>query len=147
MIAALVVATVKGSVLLVAALVATRLLRTQSASLRHAVWSAAILGQLALPALTVLLPASVGWTVPTAGAFAPLAGLTAAPTANVPPASDDAAPSVAPLSDLRDDELLTERAAPDAPATEAPSASIERACPAIGKNTRDSSIPPSSTAG
>ena len=131
MIAALVVATVKGSVLLVAALVATRLLRTQSASLRHAVWSAAILGQLALPALTVLLPASVGWTVPTAGAFAPLAGLTAAPTANVPPASDDAAASVAPLSDLRDDELLTERAAPDAPATEAPSASIERASAAV----------------
>ena len=117
MIAALVAATLKGSLLLVAALVATRLLRSHSASLRHAIWSAAVLGQLALPALTLLLPASFGWTVPAPGTLLPLAGpsASAAPAVRVEPARpDDAAAPIAPLSDLRDDELLTERAAPAA---------------------------------
>ena len=72
MIAALVAATLKGSLLLVAALVATRLLRSHSASLRHAIWSAAVLGQLALPALPLLLPTAFGWTMPPPGTLLPL---------------------------------------------------------------------------
>jgi HEAT repeat protein/beta-lactamase regulating signal transducer with metallopeptidase domain len=60
-------AAVKGSVVLLLAMVAVRLLRTHSASVRHAVWGAALLAQLVLPALAYILPQ---WTVlplPTPG--------------------------------------------------------------------------------
>ena len=53
-------AAVKGSVVLLLAIVAVRLLRTHSASVRHAVWGAALLAQLVLPVLAYVLPE---WTV------------------------------------------------------------------------------------
>ena len=46
----------KGALILVVALVATRLLRRQPASVRHGVWLAAILAQVAIPALGRFLP-------------------------------------------------------------------------------------------
>ena len=116
MIATLVAVTVKGSLLLVAALVATRLLRAHSASLRHAVWSAAVLGQLALLALAFLLPASFAFTVPTPAALAP-ALQPAAPGATRAAPDDTetgSARSIAPppLSAIPDDQLLSDAAGP-----------------------------------
>ena len=51
----------RATVLLLAALVATQFLRTSSAATRHLVWTVAVAGVLALPVLTVVLPA---WNVP-----------------------------------------------------------------------------------
>jgi beta-lactamase regulating signal transducer with metallopeptidase domain len=52
---------IRGTVLLLAAWIATRLLRRASAATRHLVWTSAIAGVLLLPLLTVLVPA---WDVP-----------------------------------------------------------------------------------
>jgi beta-lactamase regulating signal transducer with metallopeptidase domain len=51
----------KGSLLIVAAAIASYLLRGRSASARHAAWSAAVIGHLALPVLTLLAPQ---WRMP-----------------------------------------------------------------------------------
>jgi beta-lactamase regulating signal transducer with metallopeptidase domain len=59
--AALIDALLKGSLLFVLAAVVTRLLRHRSAAARHAVWTAALLAQLALPVLSAELPS---WDVP-----------------------------------------------------------------------------------
>lgn len=59
--AALIDALLKGSLLLVIAAAVTRLLRHRSAAARHAVWTTALLAQLALPVLSAELPT---WDVP-----------------------------------------------------------------------------------
>src|SRR3954466_7593927 len=51
----------KGSLLIAAALIASYLLRARSASARHAAWSSAVIGHLALPILALLVPQ---WRVP-----------------------------------------------------------------------------------
>jgi beta-lactamase regulating signal transducer with metallopeptidase domain len=51
----------KGAVLVVIAAVAAYLLRNRSAASRHAAWTAAVIGHLAIPALMLLLPA---WQMP-----------------------------------------------------------------------------------
>jgi len=58
---ALIDALLKGSLLLLLAGVVTRLLRHRSAAARHAVWTTALLAQLALPVLSAELPT---WDVP-----------------------------------------------------------------------------------
>jgi len=55
-------ATVKGSALLLIALLAVWILRRQSAALRHRIWVLAALSLLALPAISPLLPK---WDIPT----------------------------------------------------------------------------------
>src|SRR5678815_1008406 len=51
----------KGILLVAAAAIATYLLRNRSAAARHAAWTAAVVGHLALPAFTLLAPA---WRLP-----------------------------------------------------------------------------------
>jgi beta-lactamase regulating signal transducer with metallopeptidase domain len=51
----------KGVLLVGAAAIATYFLRNRSAAARHAAWTAAVIGHLALPAITLLVP---GWQLP-----------------------------------------------------------------------------------
>ena len=86
-------AAVKGAVLVLLAAVAVYALRNRSAASRHAVWTAAVIGHLTIPALMLLLPA---WRVPLLPAApwnteqAPVVTQNAsspAPRASAPPAS------------------------------------------------------------
>jgi beta-lactamase regulating signal transducer with metallopeptidase domain len=61
--------TLKGSLLLTAALIASLLLRRAPAALRHTVWSLALFGVLLIPAASLLLPA---WQVSMPPPAAPL---------------------------------------------------------------------------
>jgi len=54
-------AALKGTILIAAAALAAYLLRSHSAAARHAAWTAAVVGHLALPAVTLLVPA---WRLP-----------------------------------------------------------------------------------
>src|ERR1700731_2263671 len=54
-------AALKGAILVVIAALAVYLLRNRSAASRHAVWTAAVVGHLAIVALVFVLPA---WTLP-----------------------------------------------------------------------------------
>lgn len=58
---AILVFAARATVVLGAALMATRLLRNSSAATRHLIWTAAVSGVLALPLLSVVVPA---WNVP-----------------------------------------------------------------------------------
>jgi hypothetical protein len=46
----------KGSLLIAAAAAAAYFLRNRSAAARHAAWTAAVIGHLVLPALSILMP-------------------------------------------------------------------------------------------
>ncbi|HSU15788.1 M56 family metallopeptidase [Longimicrobium sp.] len=76
-------AAAKGTLVLVAALAATRLMRRRSAAARHLVWVVALASMLALPAVTRLLPA---WrVVPVPAPLRPAAAFVASPaTASSP---------------------------------------------------------------
>ena len=54
-------AALKGAILVFIATIAAYLLRNRSAASRHAAWTAAVIGHLAIPALVLLLPA---WRMP-----------------------------------------------------------------------------------
>ncbi|HMI44030.1 MAG TPA: M56 family metallopeptidase, partial [Gemmatimonadaceae bacterium] len=54
-------AALKGAILVLIAAVAAYLLKNRSAAARHAAWTAAVIGHLAIPALVLLLPA---WKMP-----------------------------------------------------------------------------------
>ncbi len=88
---------VKAAMVLVGALVVTRLLRRASASTRHQVWTVALISVLALPALTAALPA---WQVPVLPAS--VGEIAAAPIAvapHAPEAESGARPSAAPRAE------------------------------------------------
>jgi len=97
---------VKGSLLIALAAGLVRLLRHQSAAVRHAIWTVALLAQVAVPVLSVALPA---WRLPLlpavgsssaaaepslASAARALAAYSAEPTVSVPSATapNDSAP-------------------------------------------------------
>jgi len=89
--AALMDAAVKGTVILLAALLATRQMRRRPAASRHLVWMVALASLLALPLASRLLPA---WrVVPVPGPLRPAASFVAEPSAYAP--VDAPAPSVA----------------------------------------------------
>src|SRR5207237_4274974 len=56
MIGVLLLAAIRGSILLVMAWVATIVLRSKSAALRHSIWNFAIASQLALPIVALIMP-------------------------------------------------------------------------------------------
>src|SRR5689334_11432451 len=96
----LIIFALRATVLLAIAFLATRLLRNGSAALRHLVWTAAVVGVVALPVLSVVVPA---WEVPvitiTANVDAPLADVSASEQAKpqvVAPASPAATRPIAP---------------------------------------------------
>lgn len=80
----------KGGVLIAVAAIAAYALRNRSAASRHAVWTAAVVGHIAIPALVFLLPA---WTLPILPAANWMASTTAATASNVGPAAA-ATPSI-----------------------------------------------------
>ena len=76
----------KATILLVVAWIVTMALRNQSAAMRHRVWAAGIVSALALPVLTMVLPAwrstalrgaSGAWSTHTAGTMASFENLPA----------------------------------------------------------------------
>jgi len=100
----------KGALLIVLAAIAAYALRNRSAASRHAVWTAAVIGHLAIPALVFLLPA---WQMPL---------LPAAPWMQAT-ASTPVAPAISPSKDIS-----TEKASgPVAPATQAQAAASTQA--------------------
>src|SRR4051812_32132143 len=76
-------AAIKGAILVVIAGVAAYLLRNRAAASRHAVWTAAVIGHLAIPLLAFVLPA---WHRPLLPAAPWMAPSTQAPvsTSTVP---------------------------------------------------------------
>ena len=98
----------KGAVLIAAAAIAAYFLRKKSAAARHAVWTAAVLGHLALPVLSVLVPE---WRIPLLPAPGWLAEPTASSSIELPADVDLKESTPSPVTDARE---LTEPAAVDA---------------------------------
>jgi len=69
-------AALKGAILVLIAAVAAYLLKNRSAASRHAAWTAAVIGHLAIPALVLLLPA---WKMPLLPAASWMPAEAAAP--------------------------------------------------------------------
>jgi beta-lactamase regulating signal transducer with metallopeptidase domain len=81
--AVLVDAALRGSLILLAALAATRLMKRRTAAARHLVWVVALASMLALPLLSRVLPA---WrVVPVPAPLRPVTSFVAAPVAAAPP--------------------------------------------------------------
>ena len=81
---------VRATIVLLGALLATRLLRAASAATRHLVWTAAVTAVVALPALTFTLPA---WNVPVISFPATLDAPIDSRSANDGPSAPAPAPS------------------------------------------------------
>src|SRR6476660_544044 len=77
-------AALKGAILVAIAAGAAYLLRNRSAASRHAAWTAAVIGHLAIPALVVLLPA---WRMPLFPAASWMQAEAVAPATPASPAS------------------------------------------------------------
>jgi beta-lactamase regulating signal transducer with metallopeptidase domain len=86
-------AAIKGAILVAVAGIAAYVLRSRSAASRHAVWTAAVVGHLAIPALVLILPA---WTMPVLPA-APW--MAAGPSAAASPASTPNTAQLTPVAD------------------------------------------------
>jgi len=106
-------ATLKGAVLVLLAALAAYALRKRSAASRHAVWTAAVIGHLAIPALVFILPA---WRMPL---------LPSAPW--MQQQSTSTAPIATPTAANRSDITTQKAPAPTAPASEAQTAASKQA--------------------
>ena len=111
-------AALKGTILIAAAALAAYLLRSHSAAARHAAWTAAVVGHLALPAVTLLVPA---WRLP----FLP-----------APPWLQSSTPRTGISSSHEPSQLSVSRAQPAVPSSQVPvstnttvSAPTDRAAP------------------
>jgi beta-lactamase regulating signal transducer with metallopeptidase domain len=89
-------AALKGAILVFIAAIAAYLLRNRSAASRHAAWTAAVIGHLAIPVLMLILPA---WRIPVlpAAPWTPKTAVTSQPAASMfSPAQDGAGSATAP---------------------------------------------------
>jgi beta-lactamase regulating signal transducer with metallopeptidase domain len=83
-------AALKGAILVAIAALAAYVLRKRSAASRHAVWTAAVIGHLAIPVLMLILPA---WRIPLlpAAPWTPQASVVSQPAAPISPVASDGA--------------------------------------------------------
>src|SRR2546423_2558514 len=81
-------AALKGAFLVLLAALAAFALRKRSAASRHAVWTAAVIGHLAIPALVFILPA---WKMPLLPAASWMQPTTVSPAITAPDGSSAAA--------------------------------------------------------
>ncbi|HVG44593.1 MAG TPA: M56 family metallopeptidase, partial [Longimicrobium sp.] len=127
--AVLVDAALRGSLILLAALAATRLMKGRSAAARHLVWVVALASMLSLPLLARVLPE---WrVVPVPAPLRPMASFVAAPVAAAPPATQPresgtegtlAAPSAAAPTATSQSANVSNSAASPSPEAPAPAA-------------------------
>ncbi|HEV7389436.1 MAG TPA: M56 family metallopeptidase, partial [Gemmatimonadaceae bacterium] len=109
-------AALKGALLVVLAAVAAYALRNRSAASRHAAWTAAVIGHLAIPALVFILPA---WRMPMLPAAPWMQASATARSSNAPSATKAISQS---------DNVATPKASgPVAPATQAQAAASKQA--------------------
>jgi beta-lactamase regulating signal transducer with metallopeptidase domain len=106
----------KGSLLIAAAAVASYFLRGRSAAARHAAWTAAVIGHLALPALSMMMPE---WKLP----ILPAPAWIEAPAATAPASRNEVEPASTgtPVRETENAAPVTPAAAPVTTSTEKPS--------------------------
>jgi len=86
-------AALKGAILVIIATCAAYLLRNRSAASRHAVWTAAVIGHLAIPALVLILPA---WSMPVLPAASWMQAASAPATQSGPTGPETKSTGVTP---------------------------------------------------